>query len=500
MTGQEPTEQKQTFITPKKLDTSVMDTSREVAGERLRELLDTDFAPYNDDEVFVRRLNAENPAFRKKPELRRRIQNALMDEGRLAETATALGTARQKYAPRNERPIARTFSYLTACREIMDGVGKAGANESMVRNGEGLMQLLANETARSIPDEQLMDTSLSAAYVRERTQDLLEQTGHPNFNSAYQLMIQLGHAIEVRRNAHLYMDALPGVDEEPVSMETAEQDSLRIHELFDGMRASQTYGVKMGYIPDELGGSLVFGPSRNAKELYPKNVAAKVSDAVAGTEAVADVIHSRHENPNAIQPKFREEYGSTGTLGNVRLEVESLDPLGVMYIGKDGELYTDRACKSSYRSIALANRKYGAYRDLQARILAHHYDLTHPLDQVAEVPKSPSKPKLASEPREPMDAIEELLVPRARRHIVGESNEPDESTDVTSRKGVKLHDVTWHRRQLPEGWNPSPAALKLAQELDITLNPGETVVKEHKRGSRLLGEVVGHKLTKRPQQ
>lgn len=95
-----------------------------------------------------------------------------------------------------------------------------------------------------------------------------------------------------------------------------------------------------------------------------------------------------------------------------------------------------------------------------------------------------------------MESIKRLVIPRVRAHHEGQNVESTQ-TDHLERT-VRQHNVTWHIRELPNGWRASPAALELAQKLGITLKENETIVREHKRGSRLLGEVAAHHLITRP--
>jgi hypothetical protein len=168
------------------------------------------------------------------------------------------------------------------------------------------------------------------------------------------------------------------------------------------------------------------------------------------------------------------------------IDATALDALAHFFLGPDGELYTGIDCRTSLRDIALRHNKYHAYRDLQATIIAHYFDLTHSLDEVAGVQKREPQPlKTAGTP---LESIERLVIPRVFRKkssVSGSSDQPIRT--------LRRHGVTWHVRKLPEGWRASPRAHELARELGVTLGEHETIVKEHKRGSKELGEVTSHR-------
>ena len=164
-------------------------------------------------------------------------------------------------------------------------------------------------------------------------------------------------------------------------------------------------------------------------------------------------------------------------------------------IGKDGELYADPGGHFSLRDIAVKKGRYVAYRELQARMLAHYFDLTHTLEEVEtaqEGVQEAIQTRPFSQTLDPLQSIERLVIPRTS--LSKEKTPTQSDAEDIGQPKVRRHGVTWHRRRLPDGWHASPEALKRAAELGIELADNETVVKRYRRGSRLLGEVVAHRL------
>jgi hypothetical protein len=299
-----------------------------------------------------------------------------------------------------------------------------------------------------------------------------------------------------RDMANQYIDALPGNDENTVNEETLKRDSEYVKRLFAEVQSTQRYGVKMGYTPDKRGGSLVFSPPYDSRE-YLDTPHLNAHHLTLDTPAVAEIIHSRAKHPKRLKLEsanntYKNAHGQEEL--TISLNAEALDPLANIVLGPDGELYVDRQCTVSYAEIARGKGKYQAYRDLQATILANYFDLTHAVIAPATLERETAN--LSTPPASEqhfVESIEHLVIPRLRALS---SKEEQQTTDTDEQKGrsVRWHGVVWHIRTLPLGWFASPAAQERAEELGVTLAAGETIVKAHNRGSKALGEVVGHQL------
>jgi len=107
---------------------------------------------------------------------------------------------------------------------------------------------------------------------------------------------------------------------------------------------------------------------------------------------------------------------------------------------------------------------------------------------VSVIPTPYDLGRLSAQPQ--LTHKEPVIVPQLMERF-----EPEpEVVAATDKKKLELplHPVEAHRRLLPPGYQPSANALALAEELGITLEPGETVVKKHNRGDEKFG-VVAHR-------
>jgi hypothetical protein len=285
-----------------------------------------------------------------------------------------------------------------------------------------------------------------------------------------------------------------------VSNQEVEEQSRYVAELFTAIRANQRYGVKMGYVSDDrLGGALLFGPIMQAGMFSsPEEISSTYHPLLDQTDATATVVHTQRKHHQRIKVERYDAYGHT-TAG-----FSGLGPSAVLFLGGEGELYTWRDCKVSLRDIAVQKGKYKAYRDLQASVIAHYFDLTHRLEDVARINRTLRERPSQVTPGTPraLESIARLVVPRVKWYdekvIPDAADSPMETAEEESVRSVRRHNVTWHIRQLPEGWRPSPAALELAEKMGVTLGQNETIVKEHKRGVLELGQITSHQFIRRP--
>lgn len=152
-------------------------------------------------------------------------------------------------------------------------------------------------------------------------------------------------------------------------------------------------------------------------------------------------------------------------------------------------LYGFRSGYQPTRSGTTKRQVYSLPRS-SAQLLSHYFDLTHKIETVHRakqtIAQNPSSEKSI---KDPLDTVNRLVSPRV--HILFDG-EP-ESTPEEPRRSVCFHGVTWHTRELPEGWHASPEAIARAKAAGIILAPNETFVKDHHRGSKKLGEVVSHR-------
>lgn len=177
-----------------------------------------------------------------------------------------------------------------------------------------------------------------------------------------------------------------------------------------------------------------------------------------------------------------------GTIGTV----------AIFYLDNNGELYVNRFLHHSVRDIFVSQQKYTAYRALQADVIASYFDLTQPAKVINRMKhETPSAATVPTPNESSSEIIRRLLLPRLQAVTEPAGLEQNSEADNHARS-LRYHGVTWHRRTLPEGWSPSPRALELAEKAGVSLDPGETFVKAHHRGSKHIGEVVAHQVISQP--
>jgi hypothetical protein len=161
----------------------------------------------------------------------------------------------------------------------------------------------------------------------------------------------------------------------------------------------------------------------------------------------------------------------------------------MLYIGKDGSIATDPDGIQDI-NLVLSDRPLQAAA-LRAEVASNFYDLSMPLSKVRT--KSASTGTLKRPEQPSFDPVQELLIPRIRYIENGQIDEDLAGTDVV--QSVRMHDVTWFVRLLPNGWKASPDARALAAEYGIVLAQNETFVKAHTRGQG--NKVLAHHAIRR---
>lgn len=481
-----------------KLDLSKI-VSREQFDKAFTDTYNRDLFPYDNNNFLIKRLNEDNRALRRTPALKEEIDVALIadDDEALLEAAEDIS----KDGLQSKKPIGAFLSYLTLVQGINDRKVTVANRETPADRANALMILVARNLANSISDDQVTDAHYSARYLQARMDALYAKTHDEHYPFYREKLRHLILELHKRDMANQYIDALPGNDEGTVSEETLKRDSERVKQLFAEVQSTQRYGVKMGYTPDKRGGSLIFSPPYDGRD-YLDAPNLNAHHLTLDTPALAEIIHSRAKHPKRLKLEsanntYKNAHGQEEL--TISLSAEALDPLTNIVLGPDGELYVDRQCTVSYAEIARSKGKYQAYRDLQATILANYFDLTHTAIAPAALEKETNNLTIPSASEESsLKSIERLVIPRLRA-LSAKAEQQAIDTEEEKGRSVRWHGVVWHIRTLPSGWFASPAAQERAEKLGVTLAPGETIVKAHNRGSKALGEVVGHQLVTLPQ-
>lgn len=450
-----------------------------------------DLYPYESDAFLYQRITGQNRLLRRAPELRDHIYAALAadDDDSLLHLISTIEQARQYYTPQNEKPINSLLSYITLVHVTNYTANAIGPEHTFARIN-ALDEFIARNIVDSLDEAQIEEVQVSLNYLLHRVQQLHALTDQTILYAIYVKLMAFRHHLHQRKQAFLYFNILPDNRGVYPSYEQANQDSYEIGELFSHIRATQHYGVKMGYVGDKRGGTLVFSPPLDI-ENDPVFAGTPVHPLMTHSNTIADIMHSPKTQHHRIKRELEDKTGYFAAGVNI-------DSVIAMSLGQDGELYTDRDCRTPLRDIAIQKGKYHAYRDLQATILAHYSDLTHPLEQVFQAQQAATTQRIPhpQEHTDPLEPIRRLIIPRiyiaAQRNAGPQSEQPSRT--------IRRHEVTWHVRHLPDGWRASPSAIELAESLGVKLNENETIVREHKRGSLLLGEVTAHQFIVRPDE
>lgn len=456
------------------------------------ELQETSLRPYEDDAFFSDRLRSRSRVFRRDPDAAPFIGETLerSDDASIITAAAMLDEALASGTSGREPAVATILSYLTLIQGIEDihdeRLGQAAPND----RANALAQLVARNMNLRIPDNRVSEFMLSNEFLLQRLQEAkLDRSIDKRYMSVKLRVFQ--DTLTSRALGMAYADAIPAQDQEAVAAETIEGESAAIAEQFNQIMAAQQYGMKLAYKRHYLGGSMIFNEPATLEDVtltQPDNV----HPLTITSPAVAELTHSRLKSFQKLKRQENRILEGDG----IGMTYGKIGTISIFYVDSRGELFVDRFCNHSVRDIFVAQQKYGAYRSLQADVLASYFDLTQPAKLVnrvkRDIPTAAAAPTMHETPDE---VIRRLLLPRVR--ALAESAPETEAETVPEEtegptRSLRYHGVTWHRRQLPEGWSPSPQALELARAARITLKPGETFVKAHHRGSKRIGEVVAH--------
>ncbi|HSX06999.1 MAG TPA: hypothetical protein VLG92_04730 [Candidatus Saccharimonadia bacterium] len=447
---------------------------------------------YAENDPLLYRLQSPSRLLRKTPRLASEIDSVLTSDGDLSLIMLAgiIDTAQQSHAPANEKPFNKLLTYATLCLSV-DARQPEDNNESM--RTDALMWLLSKKVADSFEPEQLIEATMSAAYLRKRVRELYEAEvdgkKQRDLWGLCQRVDALYSDIGIRKEAYAYIGRLTQEDDIPVDAEQLRLESEHSRLLFEKILSTRRYGMKPGYIAYEGGGTLIFNPAMDFNDVPEVR---QMHPIMATGASVAFIIHSRKQRHTTLKLETTRDISEA-----LSLDMGPLDPIIRLELGPDGELYTDRDCRTSFLAIAVECGKYAAYRTLQAEVVADYFDLTHPAADVARIKQAAQSVPVDSQrnrDQSPRDTIERLVVPRAYFYSQSEAGGVRPSTDEEEPaiRTVRRHDVTWHIRVLPEGWHASPEAHETAASLGVKLKAGETIVRAHSRGAAEIGQVVAH--------
>ena len=463
-------------------------------------------SPYTDPDFLEQRLMADSRLFRRLPELTSSITESLSSGNSedILGTTDLLAYARAMFAPKGNPP-ATIIGALTTSHKIDKLAGELATKnpterDVIVYRFSSLASLNLRDIASEIPPEELPSYFHSCLSLSEMMRLLPAGPNTRVVQMDIEWLSYFARMVWQRFSVYAYFSLMPSNEtEEPTQAEVA-ADNTKISALFKEMNLTRQFGLKPGYTSDERGGSLVFSTTDDLSFVPGEH-----SDTFLDNHfhnSLAMIVHSKRKSFKNVRLRTRDA-GLSDMVKTTVVDMAPLDPVASFYLGEDGELYNEATCTDRALDLALAAGKYTAYRDLQATILAHYYDLTHSVGDISNIKAQidSSHNGILRTGTVPTELISKLLIPRARYRADEESDSNNKDDDdhliEPQARELRLHSVVMHRRKLPEGWSPSPEALEIANQLGIRLLPGETIVREHKRGSELLGEIAAHKLINR---
>ncbi len=468
-------------------------------GQFLTDIYMNDLRPYEDNALLNQRLSSESRILRQTPEIIPLIEEAISgdDDDTIIAVADLLNEGFGQKRLDKLPAIATCLSYLTISDSVSLLKNRLHGENAPAGRANAITQILARRLSARIPDDRVMEFWVSGEYLAHRLKHLEKEAPQPriDYNFIRVKLLRFIDDLKFRGYGLNYIDAIPTAEKTAPTVEQIVTDSQQVADAFTAMRASQQYGIKLGYKPHRLGGSLIFGrpPMTEVADFNHPNI----HPLAYVTPAVAEIIHSNQRSFKHLKPKIVEM--AEDAFG---YNYDGVGFITHFYLGPDGELFADRHCDVSMRDMFIRKGKYAAYRELHADILAGYFDMTHSAEQVNQITRDkatikPNTPIDPASPTDPMDAFQRLVIPRIQPMQPASNSQPAaDKPEPTSRK-LRYHGVAWHRRTLPEGWSASPQAREMAAAMGIELKDNETFVAEHHRGSKEVGEVVGHLLVER---
>jgi len=471
-------------------------------NERYSLFYNNELKALDDDTYFLERFNASSRLLRKHPELRETLELALIceDDDSLVEAGDAICDAVNEM-PRIRALSSRTLDYLSFSSDVSQIKTDTVGHEASAARLNYLIFRRAEQYIQDMNIDESEGQTFVNHYIKQRLEQLFEKGSIPPNTYSYmsaklQTLSSQSNMLEINRR---FFDLLvDGEDSRTYTKEEIDEHTRDTSELFDAIRKTHTHGLKLGYFTHHDGGSLIYGAvqSKQNSEYVNKPLGENLHPLTAEKTmtSVFDVVYSGYHTPRYVEPERMKIHDKTGNMVSSGFSIDNLRVLMTGFVGHDGELYTGDSCVRPLAYDAAALGKYEQYRSLQATIFAQYCDLTRTVGEStpnnSRLPATYTSPNMVA--RDPLDVFNELVVPRLRK---AESTTPSDNND--SSKIVRLHNVAYFVRQLPDGAHASPQAQQLAYEHGIELPEGMTFVRAHKRGSEELGRVVAHKLIQR---
>lgn len=469
--------------------------------------LDEIIRPYLDIEYLTRRIHTDNRHLRRYPELRSQIIDTVTadDDQSIIDTAKYFETAFDLYNEESSKPPLATsvvLDHLNFCKEVntlkCDSIGF----EAPTDRANAIMTLVAQDIVIKVPESDLrlyrkvvsffqaqLDTKSAVSILSDQRVDWYES------KLEYLLVLLEGRAATLKG-----LDLIePDEKMETITNEDIERDNSNIAELFQEALKNRCYGVKNGYIKQKniLG---IFIYSEYQHPGLHKSEVHKLAAGITGKE-----LAFVSDSPVVNLDKKIEIIECEKSYKNSAVSAHSLNvPQNAAYvISQDGSLSRPGAFEP-VEYIARDKGKYKSFRRYQAEILANFIDLVTPIEiskKAREIESENNRSNKTSNNDDVNSIVGNFLIPRIKavQTPEGLSEAFNDDEKEANKRSVKLHDVEWYTRKLPNGWHASPEAIRLAKEKNVILKDGETFVRPFQRGTKAIGEIAVHSFVKRPE-
>lgn len=412
---------------------------------------------------------------------------------------------------RNRKPSVQTviFDHLALYNNLFE-IHRNIPGPATKLAADVIHQLSLIDLVSKIPVDDIITYYCVSSYLYDRISSIDIQDKIINENGFYsdkvhRLMFQLNQRIVVQG----YIENLPSDEnqENLVDDTQIEIDNNNISSMFKQALSSQYCGVKNGFIRSRNNNSIfVFLDPQILREKVRSTLSSdkeyemqEMVTPLINQDAIAIVMETnKTQDKNDIKNFFSKL--NNFDFSNPESKLEDYLDTKIDFVIKKGGDITSSFSSGSLERIARDEGKYSSFRQVQAEILADLIDLVTPIEyseKAFEIEDEEDK-RLASK-RERVNDVDDifgrLLLPRIK--AARQLSTKKYSKDSEQHREIRLHNVVWHIRKLPNGWHTSPEAIMMAKEAGIALNEGETFVRPHKRGSKKLGEVVANLLVKR---
>ncbi len=388
---------------------------------------------------------------------------------------------------RGETFLDKLQAYVNVCESIDDAKVKVGGHEFVSVVGNGLMQFIAGLVTADVrfTDADIVLTNELAEKVRAEWE----------WSWMYPKLAYLARGMSSRLRAEwlarsLHLDPALFALLERLEKALGTDIDRQIDEIVEALHEHRDYGIKPA----------VFG---NGIKPRPEHVWL-VTDAMDTRRPQMDLL-GYHDDLLAwfflTEKKYianTESQVQQIPLAQKGAYIELLGPDVSSHVGwlmdRHGHFSLDQNRLLPAHDVFRREKKEREFSILRLMSVVQLYDLTVPIKVVRRMPKLPDGGLISRFlGKDPVSEVlnPTLLIPRIKelfgnRAALLESllQEVEASVAATERRSLRRHECVGHVRELPAGRRATPEAIERAREEGIRLQPNETFVRKHERGSR----------------